>query len=148
MSLFVSDADTDSDVDYGAWSDSDTDLRRVLVSPYELQIATARYDSVQVRLVVHDRRPAPNLTATHVVESDLETPSGRLALSTVTGRCAEVEVRGDRQRVRITYENSGAAPDSNPDEPGDHYLYLIESWPVEMPQTPETVVQGPQVWAG
>ena len=67
-SVFLSDDEATSEVDYGAWQEPVTQLRRVLVSPFELQVTTARYDTVpfivrvwdssaEVRYLVLPQRP-------------------------------------------------------------------------------------------
>lgn len=153
MSLFLADMDESDDNDYD-WGDDAIDLQRVCPgdAPYELQIAVARYDIVPVRLQVVSQRPEPDLTASHIVESDLLVPSGNLALHGVDDAPVSeptVRVSPGRYRVRITYlPRPDPLPESNPEESGDHYDHLIDLWPSGQAAAANTLVQGPRVWAG
>jgi hypothetical protein len=153
MSIFLADMDEPDDNDYD-WHDEAINLQRVCPgeAPYELQIAVARYDVVPVRLRVVSQRPEPDLTASHVVENDLLLPSGNLTLHGVDDVpvCEPtLRVTPSRYRVRITYlPRTDPLPESAPEEPGDHYDYLIDLWPTGERAATDTLVQGPRVWAG
>jgi hypothetical protein len=120
--------------------------------PFELQIATARWDVVPVQLRVLSEAPTPRLSADHVVDVDLQLPSGKLVLYTVAEALAEatdIRVTPGRYRVRVTYQpRDEPAPGADADTPGDHFDYLIDLWPVTEAAEPQTLVQGPEVWAG
>lgn len=90
MSLFLGDRENRSEVDYSGWHRADVAGRRVLGTVFELQIATARYDVVPVRLRLLNEAPLPNLAADHVVEDGLQVPSGKLVLDTVVDEWNEV----------------------------------------------------------
>lgn len=153
LSFFLADMDEPDDNDYD-WHNMAIDLQRVCPgeAPYELQIAAARYDVIPVRLKVFSQRPEPDLTASHIVETDLLLPSGNLTLHGVDDVPVSeptLRVTPGRYRVRITYL-PGADPlsESNPNEPGAHYNYVVDLWPSNEPAVTKTVIQGPRVWAG
>lgn len=151
MSLFLSDRDRVSDVDYSAWQHPDVALRRVLATAYELQVGTARYDVVPLRVRLLDAAPAVE-EATHVVEADLQLPSGVLVVHSVAEaweRAPRVPVDPGRHRVRISYlARTAPAPGADAAAPGDHLDYLVDLWPVTRAHPPQTITQGPEVWAG
>jgi len=107
---------------------------------------------VPVRLRILDEAPPPNLAAGHVVGADLQVPSGKLVLHTVGDDWTEVPdipVPPGRYRVRVTFQPRGKPiPGTDADAPGDHFDYLIDLWPAAAAAEPETLVQGPEVWAG
>src|SRR3954467_8173429 len=72
------------------WHHADVARRRILATPFELQIATARYDVVPVHLRILSEGLGPDLAADHVVEIDLQLPSGKLVLHTVADDWNEV----------------------------------------------------------
>jgi hypothetical protein len=152
MSLFLRDKEQVSDVDYGAWSDPEVDLRRVLASPYELQVATARYDVVPVVVRVLSEPPALAQTSLHVVECDLQIPSGVLLVHSVADDdddIAKINVRPGRHRVRVSYlPRTVPAPGSDDEAPGDQLDYQFDLWPTVDEEAPLTRVQGEEIWAG
>lgn len=153
MSIFLSDRECQTDVDYSGWHDPDVNLRRALVTPFELQIATARYDVVPVHLRVLSGPPRLEPDAAHIVEADLQIPSGKLVLHTVDDdwdTVPDIPVLPGRYRVRITYLKKIGPPldGADPDAPGDHLDYRIDLWLSPEPTDPETVIQGPEPWAG
>lgn len=152
MSLFLRDRESSSEVDYSGWHHPDVALRRVRVTPFELHIATARYDVVPVRLRVLAQSPLPDLAASHVVEADLRIPSGKLILHSVTDiwdEVPDIPVTPGRYRVRVTYQaRDEQTPGSDVNAPGDHFDYLIDLWSTRAAREPETIVNGPEVWAG
>jgi|SRR5215211_1730979 hypothetical protein len=77
MSLFLGDRENTSDEDCSGWHHNDVAKRRVLVAPFELQIATAQYDIVSVLIRVLSKEPQPDLAADHVVADE---PLGNLVL--------------------------------------------------------------------
>lgn len=153
MSIFLSDRERQTDVDYSGWHDADVSLRSALVTPFELQIATARYDVVPVHLRVLSGPPPLAPDAAHIAEADLQVPSGRLVLHTVIDDCdtvPDIPVMPGRYRVRITYLPRSGAPleRADADAPGDHLDYRIDLWPSPEPNDAETLIQGAAVWAG
>ena len=153
MSLFLSDRENQADVDYSGWGHRDVTLQRVLVTPFELQIATARYDVVPVHLRVLSEPPSVEPDAEHVVDVDLQVPSGRLVLHTVSDdwdAVPDMAVTPGLYRVRITYlPRTGPPPEgSDSDAPGDHFDYQVDLWLSPHPNDPAILVQGREVWAG
>lgn len=151
MSLFLSDRENHTDVDYSGWGHRDAELQRVLVAPFELQIATARYDVVPVRLRVLSAPPTVEPGAEHVVEVDLQVPSGRLVLHTASADWeAVIPMEPGGYRVRITYTPRAGPPSEvgYSDAPGDHFDYTVDLWLSPRPKDPATLVQGREVWAG
>lgn len=150
MSLFLGDAGADAaETDYSAWTTDEVEALRILAAPHELQIATARDDRVPVRLRVLSAPLALEPGASHVAEVDLSVPSGRVLLRTVDDDDLEVAVQLGLHRVRVTYlPRTTPLPQSNEDQAGDHYEYLVELWPVSQPTPSAVIVQGPRVWAG
>lgn len=150
-SVFLSDDEATSEVDYGAWQEPVTQLRRVLVSPFELQVTTARYDTVPFMVRVWDSNPAQAQNASHVIEADLQIPSGVLVIHGAVeeySAAPRIAVPAGRYRVRVSYvPRSDPLPESSPDELGDHYDYIADLWPSSSPQEPVTLVQGDAVWA-
>lgn len=150
-SVFLSDEEATSEVDYGAWHDEATKLRRVLVTPFELQVGTARYDVVPFTVRVWDSIPAPSTDAAHVIEADLQLPSGVAVIHSAVDEYAtapRITLQPGRYRVRVSYiARSTPLPESNPDEPGDHFDYVADFWASSSPQDPLTLVQGETVWA-
>ena len=139
--------------DYGRLHDPDVDLRRVLDGRVQLQITTARLDIVPVHLRVLDDAPDVEAGAVHVVEVDLEIPSGELAMYTSSdtdfSTIPTIAVTSGRQRVRVTYRPRGhPLTGSHPDEEGEHLDYLVDLWFSAEANDPVTLTQGPQLWAG
>lgn len=153
MSIFLSDRERQTDVDYSGWHDAEVNLRRALVTPFQLQIATARYDVVPVHLRVLSGPPRLEPDAAHIAEADLQIPSGKLVLHTVIDEwdsVPDIPVMPGRYRVRITYLPYSGTPldGADADAPGDYLDYRIDLWLSPEPTDPETVIQGPELWAG
>ena len=95
----------------------------------------------------------PQLTANaeHVVEADLDVPTGHVSIVGCT-RAPNPEhaltVPPGRYRARVSYVPSSAPAGSNPDIPGDYLTYQMDIWPTTEPSAPTVVTQGPSPWAG
>ncbi|HMM96248.1 hypothetical protein [Phycicoccus sp.] len=153
MSLFLSDREHQTAIDEAGWRQPDVALRRVLVGPFDLQIATARYDVVPVQIRVLSGPPSVEAGAEHAVEVDLQVPSGKLVLETVTEDSKvvpDIPVTPGRYRVRITYMPRTEPPPEGSDSEafGDHFDYGIDLWLSPRPNDPAVLVQGREVWAG
>lgn len=150
MSLFLGDLNADAaDIDYERWHDPEIKRLRVLPSENDLQITTARIDIVDVRLRTWSGVPE-TLAASHVVEVDLDVPTGELALIADDGLAEEFRksVQPGRHRVRVSYvPTADGPPESDDDEPGDHYLYVIDVWRTPKAAPPSVLVEGPAAWA-
>jgi hypothetical protein len=87
----------------------------------------------------------------HVVEADLELPSGKLALTGATELPDEVEplpLPPGRYRVQVVYMQTGLRPRRyNPEDVGDHLEYQLSMWPTDQESGVRVFKQGPSPWA-
>lgn len=150
----VQDAEaTDGLIDGDSWSNEASERTRIAVAPHAIAVGTARYDFVPVTLEIRAAPPAfESLDAyDHVVEADLELPSGRLAMTGCTQLPSEVDpvvLRPGRYRLRIAYEPD-ARPRGVPDDrkPGEYLTYRLTLWPVARSSGMAVVKQGRSPWA-
>lgn len=151
----VQDAEaTDGLIDGDSWSNEASQRARIAVAQHAIAVGTARYDFVPVTLEMRAEPPAPEpLDAyDHVVEVDVELPSGRLAVTGCTQLPSEVDpvvLRPGRYRLRIAYEPD-ARPRRVPDdsEPGDYLTYRLTLWPVARSSGMAVLKQDSSPWAG
>ena len=108
--------------------------RLLAVAPGTIGVGTVRNMFVPVTLEIVDRAPVIDLSRwDHVVECDIDVPSGRLVIAGCTDYfpdAARVAVHPGHYRVRIGY---GRLDDLSEDglEGGDHYdLVLWKSEPM------------------
>ena len=152
--FMVSDAEANEGLPDGDTWPKSPEGWRIGVEPYGVAVATARYDYVTVLL---ELIPHPPLNrsfdgVSHVVETDIELPSGTLAITGCTQQPSEVEpiqIGSGRYRLRVSYAPTESRPSrSNEDEPGDYLEYRIEMWPVMKQSDVRVLKQGPSPWAG
>ncbi len=133
------------------WTDSAL-AARVASEPRALAVVTARSDLVEAAVTVSDSTPAPAAEASHVVEVDLEVPSGVLVVSGPADYPSQERsfpVAPGLYRARVSYVPSGPPPaEWNDFEFGEHYRYLIDLWPSPAPAGVAVLLQGPDVWDG
>jgi hypothetical protein len=152
----VQDAEAvDGFLDGDSWSNDAFDRWRVAVARHAIGVGTARYDVVPVTLEVRAEPPTRDSfdAYDHVVEAELELPSGRLAVTGCTDLPSEVDPvvlpKPGRYRMRIAYE-----PDPRPRrvaddrEPGDFLTYRLTLWPVTHASGMAVLKQGGSPWAG
>ena len=152
--VVLSDVEATEDVfDGDTWGAADESWR-IAVERHSVVIGTSRYDYVPVTLDIRGTAPVPESFEAydHVVESDIELPSGKLAVTGATELPTEVEpipVPAGRYRVRVGYLPTELRPPTFSDEePGDHLEYRVTMWPTEEERGVRIVKQGPSPWAG
>jgi hypothetical protein len=147
----LSDRDAeDGIVDGSTWSAPEE--WRIGVEQHAIAVATARLDEVPVVLEIRDHPPAGATFEglDHVVEADMELPSGWLA---VTGGEARTDVESTavpagRHRVRIAYAPAEASPQQLAEgDPGAFIEYLVTMWPVNTASDVRVLKQGRSPWA-
>lgn len=139
--------------DWDAWTGSNSAEPRIAPGTHAIAVATARYDYVPVTLrLLPEPPPDAARDAFHVVEADIELPSGKLAITGCTempGEVTPVEVSPGRYRTRISCLPAGHRPSrSNDSEPGDYLEYQVAMWPVQQAVDIIVLKQGDKVWAG
>ncbi|GAA4528323.1 hypothetical protein [Amycolatopsis samaneae] len=134
------------------WTDEAVTRHRVGAEPHSLAVGTARSDLVEVALTVHAGPPPVAAEADHVVEADLDAPSGALHLfgpADYPARHRLVPIAPGRHRVRVSYLQAGP-PDAewNDFEYGDHLRYVLDLWPVSSATGVVVRKQGGDLWDG
>ncbi|MFD9891113.1 hypothetical protein ACFWY9_17355 [Amycolatopsis sp. NPDC059027] len=134
------------------WTDEAVTRHRIGAEPHSLSIGTARSDLVEVIVNVGDTPPAVLADADHVVEADLDVPSGELSLfgpADYPGQQRHLPVAPGRYRVRVSYLQAGP-PDAewNDFEYGDHLRYVLDLWPVPAASDLVVLKQGGDLWDG
>jgi hypothetical protein len=143
-------AATDPDRPAGGWTEEAVALHRIGLEPHSISVATARSDLVETALAVHTGPPLLSADAEHVVEADLDVPTG---VAWIVG-CTEpprpedaVTVPPGRYRARVSHVPSAPPAGSDPDVLGDHFSYRIDLWPAAEPSALSVVRQGLSPWA-
>jgi len=129
MSEHASDAGTPS----GGWTDDALDFHGIGLEPHSISVGTARDGVVDAVIAVHDAEPVPEQTAEHIVEADLDAPTGKLSVFSVGDQGPTVVVPVGLLRVRISHipseppvTDSDEDSDDDSDDPGGHFLYRID----------------------
>lgn len=141
----------DPDRPAGGWTEDAVQLHRIGLEPHSISVGTAREDLVEMVLLVHTGPPELTINAEHVVEADLDVPTGAVSIvgcSRTSQPEHAVTVAPGRYRTRVCYIPSVPPADSDPDAPGDHFSYQIDIWPAAEPSALTVVRQGPSPWAG
>lgn len=134
------------------WTHEAVHMHRIGVEPHSISVGTARSDFVETSLELHETPPPELPQAEHIVEADVQIPTGELSIYGCTedpGPEHRVNISAGRYRVRVSYVPSDPPEvDGNPDEPGDYFRYPVEIWPATQPAALVVVRQGPSPWAG
>lgn len=139
------------DLPPAGWTEEAVHVHRIGVEPHSISVGTARDDMVEAVITVHASAPITEPLAEHIVEADLNTPTGQLAVSS-PGVLPEdgpgMAVPAGLLRARVSYVPSGPPAVDTNGGPGEHFLYRIDLWPAH--QAGELVIlkQGPNPWAG
>jgi len=160
--LYVQDADAhdrvmragaamDPDRPPGGWTYDAVQVHRIALEPHSISVGTAREDLVETALAVHTSPPQLSANAEHIVEADLDVPTG---IASVVG-CTQppnpentLTVTPGRYRARVSYLASAPPTGSDPDVSGDHLRYQIDIWPATQLTALTVIRQGPSPWAG
>ncbi|MBO3738548.1 hypothetical protein [Actinoplanes flavus] len=134
------------------WSGDAVDVHHIgLDTPHSLAVGTARSDHVAVVVRLAAGEPPLSADAVHIVETDLDVPTGTLSLhgcAEIPGPAHELPVAAGRYRARVSFVPTGAPPHANPVEPGRHFLHLIDLWPSGHPRPLGLPRPGPPGWTG
>lgn len=153
LAVVLSDAAaTEGVFDGDTWDKAD-EAWRIAVERHCVVIGTARYDHVPVRLEIWSGLPVfePLDAYDHVVEADIEIPSGKLAVTGATQLPEEVPpipVPAGRHRLRVGYLPTARRPSMFSEaDPGDHLEYRVTMWPTVEACGVRIPKQGPSPWA-
>lgn len=141
----------DPDLAPAGWTDEAVHVHRIGVEPHSISVGTARDDMVMALITVHAASPVTDPRAEHIVESDLDAPTGRLTMSSPAVDPADgprLGVPAGLLRVRVSYVPSEPPVGGTNGGPGDHFLYRLDLWPSEQGQELFVLEQGPKLWAG
>lgn len=133
------------------WTDEAVHVHRIGLEPHSISVGTARDDMVESLITVHSSAPMMEPRAEHIVEADLDAPTGRLTVCS-PGVLPEdgpsMTVPAGLLRARVSYVPADPPPVDTDGGPGDHFRYQIDLWPTERPRELMVLVQGPNPWAG
>jgi hypothetical protein len=149
--VWIREHGVDPELPPAGWSEEAVQVHRIGVEPHSISVGTARDGLVESLLAVHAAAPMAEMGAEHIVEADLDAPTGHLAIYSPSidpgdGPC--VVVPKGRLRMRVSYvpaDPSAVDPDG---APGDFFLYKLDLWPTLVPQALAILKQGPNPWAG
>lgn len=142
---------TDPDLPPAGWTDEAVQIHRIGVEPHSISVGTARQDLVESLITVHASAPATEPAAEHIVETDLDAPTGHLAMSSPGLDPADgpsLTVPAGLLRVRVSYIPSEPPATHTNGGPGDHFIYQIDLWPAGQARRLVILRQGPSPWAG
>lgn len=141
----------DPDRPAGGWTEDAAHLHRIGLEPHSISVGTAREDLVETVLTVHAGPPPLPIGADHVVEADLDVPTGAVSIIGCTQPPRPehaLTVTPGLYRTRVCYVPSSPPVGSNPDALGDHFSYEIDIWPTTEPRALTVIKQGPSPWGG
>jgi hypothetical protein len=141
----------DPDLPPAGWTWEAVQIHRIGVEPHSISVGTARDYLVESLITIHASAPAPELSAEHIVEVDLDVPNGKLALSSPGVDPADgpsMTVPGGLLRVRVSYVPSELLTVDTDGRPGDCFLYQIDLWSIDQPGGLVIFKQGSSPWAG
>ena len=139
-------------IDGDSWVNTLEDWR-VAVADHAIAVGTARYDYVPVVLDIRGQPPVGDSFEPfdHVIEVDIEVPSGELAVTGCTEPPSEVEpirISPGRYRVRVGYAPTDYRPARSQDyEVGDYLRYDVTMWPTAVESDVVVLKQGQTPWA-
>ncbi|MBS2531623.1 hypothetical protein KGQ20_02435 [Catenulispora sp. NF23] len=134
----------------GGWTDDALTVHRIGLEPHSISVGTARDDLVEAQIIVHTSAPALDSAAVHIVEADLDAPTGHLAVSSPGVDPADgpsIVVPAGLLRARVSYVPSEPPVRDTNGGPGDHFLYRIDLWQVGQAREIVVIKQGPSSWA-
>ncbi|WP_306192581.1 hypothetical protein [Streptomyces sp. MK5] len=141
----------DPDLPPAGWTEEAVHVQRIGVEPHSISVGTARDDMVESLITVHTSAPMTEPTAEHIVEADLNAPTGRLSVSS-PGVLPEdgpgMTVPAGLLRARVSYVPSDPPAVDTDGGPGEHFLYRIDLWPADRVRGLAVLKQGPSPWAG
>lgn len=121
---------TDPTLAPAGWTHEAVHVHRIGIEPHSISVGTARTDVVEMTLQVRKAGPQTQIKdAEHVVEADLELPSGDITIYGPADDPADeqhVSIPPGRYRARVSYIPSGPPPGADEDEFGDHFIYAVE----------------------
>ncbi|GAA3784680.1 hypothetical protein GCM10022403_019200 [Streptomyces coacervatus] len=141
----------DPDLPPVGWTDEAVHIHRIGVEPHSISVGTARDDMVESLITVHTSAPMTEPTAEHIVEADLDAPTGQLAVSSPGVHPDDgpgMTVPGGLLRARVSYVPSEPLAVDTNGGPGEHFLYRIDLWPTDQARGFVILKQGPNPWAG
>ncbi|MFF7813716.1 hypothetical protein ACFZCF_17660 [Streptomyces sp. NPDC007945] len=141
----------DPDLAPAGWTDEAVYVHRIGVEPHSISVGTARDDMVESIITVHESAPTTDPAAEHIVETDLDVPTGRLTVSSPVTEPADgpgLAVPAGLLRARVSYVPAGPPSADTKGGPGDHFLYQVDLWPSDRAYGLVIVKQGPEIWAG
>ncbi|MFJ6394075.1 hypothetical protein ACIQJT_41620 [Streptomyces sp. NPDC091972] len=133
------------------WTHEAVHGHRIGVEPHSISVGTARDDMVESLITVHASTPATDPAAEHIVETDLDVPTGRLTMSSPGTGPADgpsLTVPAELLRARVSYVPAGPPPVGTGGGSGDHFLYQVDLWPSDQAYGLVIVKQGPEAWGG
>lgn len=139
----------DPNLPAGGWTKDAVQVYRIGLEPHSISVGTARTDLVEAILTIDTSPPHLIAAAEHIVEADLNIPTGMVSVVGCTQPPKPEHgqiVTAGRYRARVSYVPSPPPTGSDPDIPGDYFRYLIDMWMVTEPTAPTVVRQGPSCW--
>ncbi|MFF0430440.1 hypothetical protein ACFYUJ_39540 [Streptomyces sp. NPDC004520] len=147
---WISEHAMDPDLAPAGWTE-ESGVHRIGVEPHSISVGTARDDIVESLITVHASAPTTDPAAEHIVETDLDVPTGQLTMSSPGTDPADrpsLTVPAGLLRARVSYVPAGPPPGGTGRGPGDHFLYQVDLWPSDQAYGLVIVKQGPEIWAG
>ncbi|MER7742542.1 hypothetical protein ABTX34_30225 [Streptomyces sp. NPDC096538] len=141
----------DPDLAPAGWTDEAVFVHRIGVEPHSISVGTARDDIVESLITVNASAPTTQPAAEHIVETDLDVPTGQLTMSspgTDPANGPRMTVPAGLLRARVSYVPPGPPSADTKGGPGGHFLYQVDLWPSDRAQGLVIVKQGPEIWAG
>lgn len=148
--VWMQDQGSDSEQPAAGWTDEAVMIHRIGLEPHSIAVGTARDDLVEAKITVHVSAPELESAAVHIVEADLDAPTGQLTVSSPGVDPADgpsVAVPAGRLRTRVSYIPSEPPAIDTNGGPGDHFLYQIDLWPTGQARALVVIKQGPSPWA-
>lgn len=141
----------DPDLPPAGWTEEAVHIHRVGVEPHSISVGTARDDMVDALINVHASAPTTDPSAEHIVETDLDTPTGKISMSSPGVDPADgpnLTVPAGLLRARVSYVPCEPPAVETNGGPGEHFLYQIDLWPARQARGLVVLKQGPSPWAG
>ena len=141
----------DPDLPPAGWTEEAVQIHRIGVEPHSISVGTARDDMVESSITVHPSAPTAEPTAEHIVEADLDAPTGQLTVSSPGVDPADgpnLTIPTGLLRARVSYVPCEPPAVETNGDPGLHFLYQIDLWPAQQAHGLVVLKQGPSPWAG